>query len=337
MLDKKNCIDLITQLSQKFTPLDINWESTLEAGYKLFLNSTSTVIDIGAHSGRHSDVFINSIKCKKAYLFEPQSTLYQKLKQKYSSYDNVIVYDIALTKLKGISSFVLNKNAPEESGLKERLYNNPTTKSLEQCTVSTDSLDNLFRDLEVADNLYIKIDTEGGEMDILLGGVNLIKRQQPIISVEYGQASYSVYGYTDKSLFEFCINADYTIFDLFGNSIEEIDSWRRCVNSFYWDYYLVPNSQKEQFNNTLVGKVQPIINYKQSQSQKISIGCNDFLEINFQLSDEQFINNTYQQYLGRQPDESGKMFYLTQFNTYSITRETFLQIIINSQEYRSRN
>jgi len=229
----------------------IDWEKELELGYRRFLSFNSTVIDIGGHAGRHSDIFINQIGCKQVYIFEPIPSKYQHLVNRYSSNQNVTVKQVALSSSVGKSEFVINHGAPEESGLKERIYNNPELKNLEKIVVATDTLDNIFIDSPGVE--YIKIDTEGGEIDILRGAVSLLHKFRPFISVEYGKPSYSAYGHNEDTLFVYCQKQAYVITDLFGNPIESIDIWRECVDSFYWDYYLVPQEKLSLFRSLLTG------------------------------------------------------------------------------------
>jgi len=229
----------------------IDWEKVLELGYRLFLNSNSTVIDIGGHAGRHSDIFINQIGCKEVYIFEPIPSKYQHLVNRYSSNSNVTVKHMALSSSVGESEFLINHGAPEESGLKERIYNNPELKNIEKIVVAINTLDNIFIDFPAVE--YIKIDTEGGEIDILRGAVSLLQKFRPLISVEYGKPSYSAYGHNQETLFLYCQKQGYVITDLFGNPIESIDIWRECVDSFYWDYYLVPQEKLSFFASILTG------------------------------------------------------------------------------------
>jgi FkbM family methyltransferase len=235
----------------------IDWEKVLELGYRLFLSANSTVIDIGGHAGRHSDIFINEIGCKQVYIFEPIPSKYQHLVNRYSSNPNVTVKQVALSSSVGKSEFLINHGAPEESGLKERIYNNPELKNLEKIVVATDTLDNLFIDSPGVE--YIKIDTAGGEIDILGGAVSLLHKFRPFISVEYGKPSYTAYGHNQDTLFLYCQKQAYVITDLFGNPIESIDIWRECVDSFYWDYYLVPQEKLSFFCRILTSKVSEFV------------------------------------------------------------------------------
>lgn len=234
----------------------IDWEKELELGYRRFLSFNSTVIDIGGHAGRHSDIFINQIGCKEVYIFEPIPSKYEHLLNRYLSNQNVTVKQVALSSSVGKSEFIINHGAPEESGLKERIYNNPELKILEKIIVATDTIDNIFIDASAIE--YIKIDTEGGEIDILRGAVSIIQKFRPFISVEYGKPSYSAYAHNQDTLFLYSQEQQYVITDLFGNPIENIDIWRECVDTFYWDYYLVPQEKLSFFSSTLTAQVSQV-------------------------------------------------------------------------------
>lgn len=53
---------------------------------------------------------------------------------------------------------------------------------------------------------FIKIDVEGAEMQVLKGGVNLIKKDKPTILFECGLGASDFYGVTPESVFDFFSN-----------------------------------------------------------------------------------------------------------------------------------
>jgi FkbM family methyltransferase len=59
--------------------------------------------------------------------------------------------------------------------------------------VELDTLDRQLRDL--TELRFIKIDVEGGEIDVLRGGERLLRRTRPFVAVEYGSPTYSLYGH----------------------------------------------------------------------------------------------------------------------------------------------
>lgn len=159
----------------------------------------------------------------------------------FAHHANVAVHGFALGSQPGQSTFVVKRGAPEESGLRQRsFYNNGNCGDLEYIPIVIETLDNLDIPFTVD---FIKIDTEGGEIDILKGAANLLRRDAPIISVEYGPGGYDAYGYTPATLFEFAAEIGYSIFDLFGNRFASMEEWRSCVARFYWDYLLIQDER----------------------------------------------------------------------------------------------
>jgi FkbM family methyltransferase len=65
---------------------------------------------------------------------------------------------------------------------------------------------------------FIKIDTEGSELQVLEGAINLISTYKPLIQVETNQCSGKYFGYNKERIHEFMKQHDYKIFDDDGNN-----------------------------------------------------------------------------------------------------------------------
>lgn len=76
---------------------------------------------------------------------------------------------------------------------------------------------------------------------MLEGADVLIRRDRPIISVEFGYPSYSVYGRNATELFELAQRWGYTLTDLLGNPFGDLDGWMACVDTYYWDLLVIPD------------------------------------------------------------------------------------------------
>ena len=230
------------------SPLEYDWEMVLENGYRQFLDSDSVVLDVGGHVGRHAEVFINDIGCEQIRVFEPLEEQSKLLSGRFSGMKNVEIFRFALAAVNGDTEFIINHSAPEESGIKERIYNDPESKNLETISVPMRRLDDVNLDVERID--YIKIDAEGGEIDIIKGAKSTLKKFKPVLSVEYGLSSYTAYGYTRTTLFELFDSLDYTLCDLFGNPFNA-EQWDNVVDRFYWDYYAVANENLSAFQQKM--------------------------------------------------------------------------------------
>ncbi|WP_201215239.1 FkbM family methyltransferase [Halochromatium roseum] len=243
-------LDVIIEFEQRsLKPFAFDWECVLERGYRRFLTPESCVIDVGGHAGRHARVFVDEIGCRQVTLFEPLPRQYQQLQRRFAPHPRVRVLPFALSSESGRQDFIINQAAPEESGLRERLYNNPAGKRLRSISVEVSTLDALSAQLgEHID--YIKIDTEGAEIDILRGATRTLARHQPVISVEYGLSSYVAYGHDRMTLYETATALGYRVCDLFGNPFDR-EQWDNVVDRFYWDYYLVPRDKAADFQARL--------------------------------------------------------------------------------------
>ena len=246
-----NPLDCINELKKQYVNTDIDWEMILEHGYRIFLDAESTVIDIGGHAGRHTDIFVNQIGCSRVLVFEPLPYQFELLRERYRDQSQVEVFDCALGEETGTSDFVFNANSPEESGLRERVYNDPDNRKVETLRVPRATLDDWMSKLNRVD--YVKIDTEGGEVDIIRGGRELIRRYRPILSIEYGASSYRVYGHTQDTLFDLMAELDYGLFDLFGHALATREEWRACSDNYYWDFSGVPTEASTSFSRRLSG------------------------------------------------------------------------------------
>jgi len=82
----------------------------------------SNCIDIGCHKGEIMEEILKRSPGGTHLAFEPIPILFQQLKEKFQN-NNVQVFDIALSKSTGETTFNYVVNAPAYSGIKQRQYN----------------------------------------------------------------------------------------------------------------------------------------------------------------------------------------------------------------------
>lgn len=136
-----------------------------------FISSNHNILDIGASVGLYASYW--SKYCRKVYCFEPSSLVYQQLKETISKFNNLEAKKIAISSYKGVSNFYLDPDRLSENTL--------STNSLwpkEEVMVNT--VDNLGID----DICFIKIDTEGNELNVLKGAIETIKKYKPTVMCE---------------------------------------------------------------------------------------------------------------------------------------------------------
>jgi FkbM family methyltransferase len=235
---------LMAQFHDKFRIVP-DYENILECNYRQAIGPGTTVIDVGAHEGRHTAVFLDLVGPNGTVVaFEPLPHLAMAL-AKWGLEPRLKVHECALSDFSGRSDFVFMRGTPAESGLRERIANHPERADPTSLNVQVRCLDEFLS--EVSDISFLKIDVEGAEVGCLRGAKKLLMRFRPIISVEYGKPGYSVYGLTARSLYDVASALDYRIADLFGAICPDLPTWERTCDRAYWDWLLIPRERATEW------------------------------------------------------------------------------------------
>ena len=225
----------LRRLTQEFGQ-SIDYEAILEKQYSRLIGLDWKVLDIGAHSGRHTSVFARLAARGSVLAVEPlpeQAEMLRALRL-----PNVTVHQCAVSDKVGTSSFVHAQGTPEESGLLQRIFNHPDRAKPKTITVETRTIDTLMEGQPACN--YIKMDIEGAELLALRGAVRTLQRCRPIISIEYGYAGYSAYGQTQEEMFDFATSHGYLVTDIFGLPATTHGEWKLLSSGWTWDFFLVP-------------------------------------------------------------------------------------------------
>lgn len=156
---------------------------------KRILINDSNCIDVGTHKGEILDSILKHSPKGTHFGFEPIPNMYEALTKKF--HNRATIYPYALGDKIGQSKFNIVKNSPAYSGIKQRKYDisNPEIEEIEVKLMPLDEV--IPANTKIS---FIKIDVEGGEFDVIKGGINLIKRDKPTIIFECGIASSDFYG-----------------------------------------------------------------------------------------------------------------------------------------------
>lgn len=164
---------------------------------KVCQHNTNTV-DVGCHKGEILDILLEHAPDGVHYGFEPIPDLFHALEAKYSGFANCHIFDFALSDVKGSSAFNLVLDDPALSGLKKRAYN--ASYHSQTIEVKTERLDDIIPATTKVG--LIKIDVEGGELQVLMGASELICRNKPVIIFEHGQGASEFYGTRPEHVFD---------------------------------------------------------------------------------------------------------------------------------------
>ena len=204
---------------------------------RLNIANLNTIIDIGAGVGEFSNGMMSFNPNCKVYCFEPIPETYGKLKSWAKGKPNVRTFNIAIGNEEGIkemdfcvtdplSSSMLEPDNPEFGGEKKKLV------------VYQTKLDSVMADKVLQRELFVKIDVEGMEDKVIIGGKNTISEAKGcMIEVHLAplrkkQPTFrDIFVLMDSLGFEYCGNASQSYIE--HNAIGHIDALFRKKSQLY--------------------------------------------------------------------------------------------------------
>jgi FkbM family methyltransferase len=144
-----------------------------------------TILNIGSNEGQFALELRRQIPGSKIYAFEPLPGPFQKLNENFVNDPNFKAFPYALGKTEGITKMFLNEYSPSSSLLKlgdnHKKHFDFARKEYE-IEVDIKKLDSVASNLEISNPLLITLDVQGFEMDVILGGLEIIKLADIIIT-----------------------------------------------------------------------------------------------------------------------------------------------------------
>ena len=188
------------------------------------------IIDIGSNIGDKSLSLSNKLLENKFYNFkifsiEPTDYAYKK------QVSNINLNPKLKKKISLFKYFVSNKkNKPKEIYSSWKLdTKNKTHKlhlgSLKRVNKSTRciKLDEFIKKNKIKNQIILKMDVDGSELDILKSSTKLLKKSNPIIFMEYAPYIMKEHGSNTKKFLNFLNKYDYNIYDLNFNKFKKMN------------------------------------------------------------------------------------------------------------------
>lgn len=174
-----------------------NVEPKTREWFLLNLNSEDSIFDVGSHIGLYTILF--STRTSKVYSFEPTDT-----------YDNYLIENLNSN---NISSVKTEKIAfgTKIGKVQDKIYKiwgqDPTEEYFDFTTLDH------YTSVNGIIPQYIKIDADGYDYEILLGGKNLLENNTIIVCVEINHA-LETRGYKPKHIIDFMTSIGYYNFQV---------------------------------------------------------------------------------------------------------------------------
>jgi FkbM family methyltransferase len=194
---------------------------------KSFFDKDIVLFDVGTRDGQYIDLFLSMFSDKNiiTHIFEPNDTNYNPLINKYNNTKNVVFNKLALDNEITVKTFYAVESSLEISGLSSLHYRKePFDKlSIKQLQVQTNTLDIYCKERNIEKINFLKIDTEGNELNILKGGKELLSNKK----IDFIQFEYGLCWKDSNSTISECLNLlnnfGYKIYSYFSK-LEEITS-----------------------------------------------------------------------------------------------------------------
>jgi FkbM family methyltransferase len=219
----------------------MDYEGMLEKLYSTIIAPGDCAIDLGAHSGRHCKPMAALVGEEGTVIaFEPNPVARGWLVNNVAleiEAGIVVVHPYALSNVTQKMSFTIANERPEESGLKKREYNGPTTT--QEIEVDVVTLDSVLTDTTDAP-AFIKIDVEGAEFDALKGANHTIATHKPIIAFEFGQSSYQSFDVDPGEVYDYLDCLGYRLFSILGDPLDRTPFMEASRVQSFWDYIACP-------------------------------------------------------------------------------------------------
>ena len=194
------------------------WDKPVIEACIACLHPGDVFYDLGANIGYMSietaSLFKDAIRI---YAFEPQPNLAHivALSARLNQFQNLAIYDIMLGKQKGVSNLFVPSHSIHASSI-DRESNSRSIA----CKVET--LDNLVARGDIPPPEVIKIDVEGGELDVFHGMKHIIQSAAPYIIFE-ADDNMDRFGYNRDDLFDFILNlTDYQFLHIMDGEFSPI-------------------------------------------------------------------------------------------------------------------
>lgn len=168
------------------------------------LNSIKIVFDVGANVGQSSKVYSEKFKMAKIYAFEPVKSTFFRLEDSFKGNNNVQCFNLALGDRSQKMKIPIQSKSTLNSLSNARNEGLSYGDNLEEIQVET--LDGIFLELHQPYIDFLKIDTEGYEMEVLKGSESVLKNNRvKFLLLELGIKSYkrtTYYNHVQKYLAE---------------------------------------------------------------------------------------------------------------------------------------
>jgi FkbM family methyltransferase len=192
-----------------------------------------TILDVGASVGSMTEKFLHLFPKSTIHAFEPYSVSFDKLKKRYNENLRVIPNKLAISDKPGELKMYIKKDSgynslSENSNIPDSKNNNLSE------IVDITTIDAYCKENDISKIDFLKIDTEGLEIKVLLGAESMLKAGKIIyiyaectFDKEYTQNTYF------EKLYEFLKQYNFKLRAIYDQSTFGNTSYISCINALF--------------------------------------------------------------------------------------------------------
>ncbi len=211
------------------------------------IRSGDIVFDIGANTGQWSGSVLAAVGKVHLHSFEPVADTFAVLKTNLGS-SGAHLHDIAIADNNGPKTFYHYNQNPKLARMSSFYRRNRAVESrfnmqAVPISVQAQTLDYFCREHSITHVDFIKIDTEGGEFDVLRGAAGLLRAHRvKMLQFEYG-GTYPDAGITLQQVCRLLSSYGYVIFRILPDGLVHMANWRDSLKNNRYSNYLAVSSK----------------------------------------------------------------------------------------------